>query len=89
MGAEAFNLESYMPSGEYAYMRPAWASCLQWCIGDDDMIRNFYENTGCSYQAPRNALDAMIDKETGNDRRFVEQFVKWFNKYVWGPMPKD
>jgi hypothetical protein len=78
-----FKLADHSPGD--ALMQQAWIDCLRWAIGDPKILDAFAEATGCRYHAPRNSLDKMIDDATGHGKAFVEQFVPWFNEYIWGP----
>lgn len=78
-----------MPLTTPDYMAPAWAGCLHWAIGCDEIREAFFEQTGCRWSPPRNGLDRMIDEATGADRAFIEKFVGWFNENVWGDMDHD
>ena len=60
-------------------------SCLQWAIGEPDILAAFKADTGMSYSPPRCGLDAMIDEATGLKEEFIKKFVAWFNENVWGP----
>jgi hypothetical protein len=73
-----------MPETTPDYMAPAWTSCLYWAIGEPDIRRQFFEATGRRWTLPRNALEQAIDGATGADKKFLEEFVKWFNENIWG-----
>jgi hypothetical protein len=76
-----------MPAGTPDYMAGAWASCLSWAIGKDEMRADFEKETGRHWSPPRSGLDRAIDEATGADRAYIEAFITWFNEHVWGNEP--
>jgi hypothetical protein len=48
------------------------------------MLAAFRAVTGCDFTPSLTPIDRMIYKATGRQRAFVEQYVAWFNKNVWG-----
>lgn len=77
------------PDDTATFMYPAWASCLRWAIGCNDMLKEFETETGVSRpDFPETGLDALIDEATGHNpaEEFFRAFVPWFNKNVWGTM---
>ncbi len=80
----AYQIEA--PADVPECMWPMYFSCLQWAIGEPEVMAAFKADTGLSYSAPRCGLDRMIDEATGLQENIVKSFVEWFNKNVWGPM---
>lgn len=78
------NVMDLLPAHTPAYMADAWLGCIHWAIGDPDTLAAFTAVTGKTWAPPRNGLDAMIDKATGNEAEFVRAFVLWANDNVWG-----
>lgn len=73
-----------MPADTPDYAAPAWASCMQWAIGNDDIRAAFDADTGNHYEAPKTALDRMVDDATGHGSAYIKAFVEWANEHVWG-----
>ena len=65
-------------------MAAAWASAVSAASVTEPLMRQFRADTGCAWKPGRTGLDRMIDEATGADKDFVIQFVKWFNRVVWG-----
>lgn len=72
------------PSDQPEYLFPAWCSCLQWAIGFDPIRKQFADDTGLSYSAPRSPMESMIDDACGVGDAYIRAFVPWFNENVWG-----
>jgi hypothetical protein len=75
-----------MPADTPDYMAPAWASCMEWAIGQRDIVDRFIDQTGQTRLAPKGSIDALVDHALGLDRKFVEAFIRWANREIWGPM---
>lgn len=67
---------------EYAF--PAYFSCLQWALGEDEIRAAFEKETGKRYSAARCTIDLLIDDATGWREDYVKAFVEWFNANIWG-----
>jgi hypothetical protein len=72
------------PENTPEYMWPAWAGCLHWASGNEDVIKAFESDTGLKWSPPRNAIDVMIDEATGASENHLLRFVSWFNENIWG-----
>lgn len=59
---------SLMPADTPDYMAPAWASCMQWAIGEPDILAAYRAETGDRWEPGKTGLDRMIDKACGADR---------------------
>lgn len=79
----AYQIEA--PSDVPECMWVMYFCCLQWAIGEPDILAAFTADTGLSYSRPKCGLDAMIDEATGLQEKIVKSFVAWFNTNVWGP----
>jgi hypothetical protein len=90
MGAE---LDALAPSGDHAYLRPAWLACLQFALVNSSIRQRFEQETGLHYHAPTSGIAAAIDKATGYPFEYIVEFAKWMDKSVWGdpdaPIPED
>jgi hypothetical protein len=73
-----------MPPDTPDYMRGAWLGALHYAIGQPDILAQFYKDTGNRWTPGHTALDHMIDEAYGADRRFLVEFIAWFNVNVWG-----
>jgi hypothetical protein len=67
-------------------MAPAWASCMRWALGNDDVRAAFESATAHRYVPPKNGLEQMIDEVSGQGTAYVKAFVLWANEHVWGAM---
>jgi len=68
------------------YMTDAWIGCIQFAIGQPEIVEQFRRDTGLRWTLARNGFEQAIDTATGADRAFIEAFIKWANVNVWGPM---
>jgi len=86
-----FTRPRLMPASTPDFMAPAWAGCLRWAVGKQEILDAFAHETGNQWKPGRSGLDRMIDEATGADRKFFEAFVAWFNVNVWGEVdgPED
>ena len=78
------NILDLRPASTPEYMTGAWASFILWASKKPSVVARFRIDTGCKYQAPKNPIEAEIDRVTGRDRKFVEDFVRWVNENLWG-----
>ena len=57
---------------------PAWRGFISWAYEQPEMRAAFTADTGISWpSAPKNGLDAMIDKATGHREKQAEAFAVW------------
>lgn len=77
---------SLMPADTPDYMAPAWAGCLAWAARDPGVIAAFRAETGNAWQPGRTPMERAVDEATGASDAFMQAFVAWFNRAVWGPM---
>jgi hypothetical protein len=73
-----------MPADTPAYMAPAWAACMHWAIGKPEIVASFREETGKDWNPGQTPIERMVDGAAGGGRAFVEAFITWANKAVWG-----
>ena len=65
------------------YMYGAWLDCLRWVISQPEAIARFRRDTGIKYAPPRNAIEAMVDEQSGlnldlfNQRRISSHTAPW------------
>lgn len=62
----------------------AWVGCLQYALGNDEILAAFREATGNRWTPASSGLERMIDEAVGADRAFIVAFVQWFDETVWG-----
>jgi hypothetical protein len=67
-------------------MTPAWLGCINFAIGQPEIVAAFRRETGINWEPGKTGLDRMIDDAVGADWRFIEAFVYWVNVNVWGPI---
>jgi hypothetical protein len=65
-------------------MQQAWLDCLVWAVGHTDLMTAFRQETGCTWTPGRTPLERMIDEAAGAKVAFLEAFLPWFNRTVWG-----
>lgn len=65
-------------------MQIAWRDCLMWAFTFNPIVKQFNEDTGCTFTMGGSPIERMIDKATGADTEYCRQFVEWFNANVWG-----
>lgn len=75
-----------MPSDTLDYMAPAWADCMHWVLGEEQIRAAFEAETGHAYQPPQSGLEKMIDEATGHGTAYIEAFIRWANENIWGPI---
>lgn len=71
----------------YPQMFGDFLGFAQWAIGSEDVRADFLRATGVELTSiiPKNGLEAMIDKATGNDHKAVfSNFLDWLVVEVWG-----
>jgi hypothetical protein len=66
------------------YMLPAFLGCVSWALTEPDMLCRFREKTGNNWALGRPGLEQMIDRATGADRQFFQQFSDWVADEVFG-----
>lgn len=80
------DLLALKPADTPDYMVGAWVGCISWCLGDPDVLGAFRVETNNHWQPGRSGIERMIDEATDADWRFLEEFVRWVNANVWGPV---
>lgn len=67
-------------------MYDAWAGCLHWAIGNDDIRRRFQKDTGIDLNvlAGRSRMEILVDEATGRDSEIIAKFCDWVTENVWG-----
>jgi hypothetical protein len=73
-----FSFLPYLPT--HPLMQVAWVDCLRWAITEEEIIRAFRTETGCTWTPGRTPLERMIDAATGAEVSFLEAFLSWFNR---------
>lgn len=63
---------------------PAWAGCLFWCAGSEDVLEQYRADTGDTYELGRSGMERMIDNATGADFAFACRFAEWVTAHVYG-----
>lgn len=86
MSAEIKMLEDLFPHDTPEYMFPMWIACMSWAIGEAGIVEAFTRETGLKWRPASSPIERMIDEASGADRHFVEQFIRWANVNVWGPI---
>lgn len=64
----------------------AWASALIVSIKREDLFKRYEEETGDNYKPSQTPMNRLIADSTGQDRKFLIRYIKWFNANVWGPL---
>ncbi len=67
-------LLNYFPKDTPKYMYQAWVSCFRWASNNDNIFEQFMREN----ERP------LLKK----DHQSLELFAEWFNKNIWGVMPK-
>jgi hypothetical protein len=62
----------------------AWYTRLVWSIGQPKLMAKFRADTGNNFHPGKTPSERMIDKSSGRELEFVEDYVIWFNENVWG-----
>lgn len=63
---------------EKAFHLMAFVDFIRWASQEDRMINDYESDTGNKViKRQRTALERMIDKATGRDRKMAEDFIKW------------
>lgn len=76
-----------MPSDTPDYMAPAWLGCMHWAIGQADIVRDYRTETGDTWKpSPPGTEQHKQDIKTGRADKFCEDFIRWANVAIWGPM---
>lgn len=65
---------------------PSCNGCLEWAIGETQIVAAFRKDTGNNWSPATSPLDKMIDEACGVGEDFLRQFIEWFNVNVWGPI---
>lgn len=74
------------PADTPDYMLPAWTGALHRALGEENVVRQFREETGNNWTLGKNAIDKMIDQALGSDAKPMREFISWFNVNIWGPI---
>lgn len=65
-------------------MYPAFIGCVSWALGTPEIVAAFREKTGNQWQPARSGLDKMIDKATGVERKFMQEFSDFVADEIFG-----
>jgi hypothetical protein len=77
-------LAQYAPSGDEAYLLPAWLGCLSWALTNPQVLEQFEKSTGFKRNHARSPIERMIDEATGMQAEYFAAFAKWMNENIWG-----
>jgi hypothetical protein len=80
--ATKFDLMALAPTNDL--MLAAWVDCLSWAISHKPAMTAFRAETGINWTPARSPIEQMIDKATGAEVHFMEQFARWVNRTIWG-----
>lgn len=60
-----------------------WAEMVRAALDNPEVMRAFEQETG--HSRPANSLPAkyMLDMATGDDLKFINQFLPWFNEEIY------
>lgn len=75
-----------MPDDTPDYMLPAWIGCIRFALLEDNIRADFEKDTGMRYTPPRNVIEKMIDDSTGYNDDYIEEFIRWINVNICGPL---
>lgn len=64
-----------MPEDTPDAMTQAWADCLRWSIGRDDILDSFIEEK-----------DLNADSVLSGEIAIGDSYILWFNEHIWGPI---
>jgi hypothetical protein len=70
-------------------MQIAWQDFLWWAIGEKEIVKQFEEQTGMKFSAPKNGIEKMIDDATGFQSTTLERFVVWATETMWDGEPES
>ncbi|WP_273794171.1 hypothetical protein [Brucella intermedia] len=65
-------------------MNGAFVGCVIWALGNPEIMAWYRGETGDQCQPPKNAIEASIDKATGNDLAFLQRFSDWAEVNLFG-----
>jgi hypothetical protein len=65
-----------------AFNALAWRDFVVWAWSDPSHRRAFIEATGIDIDAPRSAIEQLVDEATGNPH--LHAFVRWVTENHWG-----
>lgn len=77
-----FDLLALAPTSDL--MLGTWLGCLHWAIGSEEIVERFRAETGIRWTPAQTPIERMVDEATGADARFIEEFVRWMNRTIWG-----
>ena len=81
-------MSAFTPDNKDRFLAIAWYDFLSWAIGQDDILAQFETESGLRRsRAPRNVIEAMIDKATGYDKegeKYYIEFTRWATENLWG-----
>lgn len=65
-------------------MYPAFIGCVHWALGKDEIVDAFRKKSGNTWQLGRTPIDRMIDRSTGVERDFMQQFSDYVADEIFG-----
>ena len=66
------------------FMDSAWRDFVNFAWQDDEIIAQFYRETGTSFVKPGLPIEQMIDDATGKTADDIKAFVFWVTERHWG-----
>jgi hypothetical protein len=64
----------------------AWAKLLSWACSQDELIKQFKDETGYNIQdvVRSTGINKMVDEATGYTKTVVVAWADWVTKNLWG-----
>ena len=84
MTQEKFDPRALAPDGMPEYLLPAWVAFLRYSLGTPEIVANYRRDTGDSWEPGRTPIERMIDEATSMDVHFLQSFIPWVNRELWG-----
>lgn len=66
------------------YMAPAFYGCVHWALGNDEVMAAYRLETGDQWTPGTKPIDRMIDRAVGVDFDFMQSFVNWCERTIFG-----
>jgi hypothetical protein len=71
-------------------MQGMFVGCVQWAIGDKDIVESFKKDTGNDLNSLRfSGIDGMIDEATGRAGEMFAAFADYVAENIWGDENSD
>ncbi len=72
------------PWADDPLMLPAFLGCVEWALGTPEILAGFRKSTGNNWTPGRSGLERMIDRATGVDHQFFQQFSDYVANEIFG-----